>query len=146
VKSRFRAGAKVGRTALGWQIDHFIGYFGITAADCRQANPSSVTARKQARRIAASPLAPSGRSRINSRHSVICRGNCKLRRAVADQRKAVDRFLNQFQAGTVAFTTVVLAEIQVLADQEAELMARQNLFLASVNLIVATVVNATVPA
>jgi outer membrane protein TolC len=61
----------------------------------------------------------------------------QLRRAVADQRKAVDTFLNQFRAGTVAFTTVVLAEIQLIADQEAELTARQNLFLASVNLIVA---------
>ena len=61
----------------------------------------------------------------------------QLRRAVADQRKAVDTFLNQFQAGTVAFTTVVLAEIQLLSSQEAELAARQNLFLASVNLIVA---------
>jgi NodT family efflux transporter outer membrane factor (OMF) lipoprotein len=58
-------------------------------------------------------------------------------RAVRDQRTAVDVFLNQFRAGTVAFTTVVLAEIQLLADQEAELTARQNLFLASVNLIVA---------
>ena len=57
------------------------------------------------------------------------------RRAVADQRKAVDVFLNQFQAGTVAFTTVVVAEIQLLADEEAELTARQNLFLASVSLI-----------
>ncbi len=44
-------------------------------------------------------------------------------------------FLNQFQAGTVAFTTVVVAEIQLLADEEAELTARQNLFLASVSLI-----------
>ena len=58
-------------------------------------------------------------------------------RAVRDQRTAVDVFLNQFRAGTVAFTTVVVAEIQLLADQEAELTARQNLFLASVNLIVA---------
>jgi outer membrane protein TolC len=57
------------------------------------------------------------------------------RRAVADQRKAVDVFLNQFQAGTVAFTTVVVAETQLLADEEAELTARQNLFLASVSLI-----------
>jgi NodT family efflux transporter outer membrane factor (OMF) lipoprotein len=57
------------------------------------------------------------------------------RRAVADQRKAVDVFLNQFQAGTVAFTTVVVAEVQLLADEEAELTARQNLFLASVSLI-----------
>jgi NodT family efflux transporter outer membrane factor (OMF) lipoprotein len=57
------------------------------------------------------------------------------RRAVADQRKAVDVFLNQFQAGTVAFTTVVVAEVQLLADEEAELTARQDLFLASVALI-----------
>ena len=57
------------------------------------------------------------------------------RRAVADQRKAVDVFLNQFQAGTVAFTTVVVAEIQLLADEEAELTVRQDLYLASVSLI-----------
>jgi NodT family efflux transporter outer membrane factor (OMF) lipoprotein len=57
------------------------------------------------------------------------------RRAVADERKAVDTFLNQFQAGTVAFTTVVVAEIQLLADEEAELTVRQDLFLASVSLI-----------
>jgi NodT family efflux transporter outer membrane factor (OMF) lipoprotein len=57
------------------------------------------------------------------------------RRAVADQRKAVDVFLNQFQAGTVAFTTVVVAEIQLLTDEEAELTVRQDLFLASVSLI-----------
>ena len=60
------------------------------------------------------------------------------RRAVADERKAVDVFLNQFRAGTVAFTTVVVAEIQLLADAEAELTARQDLFLASVSLIEAT--------
>ena len=57
------------------------------------------------------------------------------RRAVADERQAVDVFLNQFQAGTVAFTTVVVAEIQLLADEEAELTARQDLYLASVSLI-----------
>jgi len=57
------------------------------------------------------------------------------RRAVADERKAVGVFLNQFQAGTVAFTTVVVAEVALLADEEAELTARQNLFLASVSLI-----------
>jgi outer membrane protein TolC len=61
----------------------------------------------------------------------------QLRRAVTDQRQAVDVFLNQFRAGTTAFTTVVVAEVQLLADEEAELTARQNLFLASVNLIVA---------
>jgi NodT family efflux transporter outer membrane factor (OMF) lipoprotein len=57
------------------------------------------------------------------------------RLAVADEHKAVDTYLNQFQAGTIAFTTVVTAEIALLADQEAELTARQNLFLASVSLI-----------
>jgi len=57
------------------------------------------------------------------------------RLAVADERKAVEVFLNQFQAGTVSFTTVVVAEVALLADQEAELTARQNLFLASVSLI-----------
>jgi len=56
-------------------------------------------------------------------------------RAVRDARTAVDVYLNQFKAGTVAFTTVVTAEITLLADEEAELTIRQNLFLASVNLI-----------
>ncbi len=57
------------------------------------------------------------------------------RRAVADERKAVEVYLNQFNAGTIAFTTVVTAEVALLADQEAELTVRQNLFLASVSLI-----------
>jgi NodT family efflux transporter outer membrane factor (OMF) lipoprotein len=55
--------------------------------------------------------------------------------AVKDARTAVNVFLNQFQAGTVAFTTVVTAEIILLGDEETELTARQNLFLASVTLI-----------
>ena len=56
-------------------------------------------------------------------------------KAVKDERTAVNVFLNQFQAGTVAFTTVVVAEIQLLADEETELTYRQDLFLASVSLI-----------
>jgi NodT family efflux transporter outer membrane factor (OMF) lipoprotein len=56
-------------------------------------------------------------------------------KAVKDQRQAVDVYLNQFQAGTVAFTTVVTAEITLLADEEAELTIRQDLYLASVALI-----------
>jgi NodT family efflux transporter outer membrane factor (OMF) lipoprotein len=56
-------------------------------------------------------------------------------KAVRDQRTAVQVYLNQFQAGTVAFTTVVTAEITLLADEETELTYRQNLFLASVALI-----------
>jgi NodT family efflux transporter outer membrane factor (OMF) lipoprotein len=55
--------------------------------------------------------------------------------AVRDQRTAVDVYLNQFKAGTVAFTTVVTAEITLLGDEEAALTIRQNLFLASVALI-----------
>jgi NodT family efflux transporter outer membrane factor (OMF) lipoprotein len=56
-------------------------------------------------------------------------------KAVKDERTAVNVFLNQFQAGTVAFTTVVVAEIQLLADEQTELTYRQDLFLASVSLI-----------
>ncbi len=55
--------------------------------------------------------------------------------AVKDEQQAVDVYLNQYQAGTVAFTTVVTAQIQLLADEETELTYRQNLFLASVLLI-----------
>jgi NodT family efflux transporter outer membrane factor (OMF) lipoprotein len=55
--------------------------------------------------------------------------------AVKDARRAVEVYLNQFQAGTIAFTTVVTAEITLLADEETELTIRQNLFLASVALI-----------
>ncbi len=58
-------------------------------------------------------------------------------KAVADQRRAVDVFINQFRAGTVAYTTVVQGEILLLADEESLLTIRQNLFLASVSLIAA---------
>jgi outer membrane protein TolC len=56
-------------------------------------------------------------------------------KAVKDQRRAVDVFLNQFRAGTVAYTTVVQGEILLLTDEENLLTTRQNLFLASVALI-----------
>jgi len=56
-------------------------------------------------------------------------------KAVADQRQAVQIYLTQFQAGTVAFTTVVTAQIQLLAYEVSELTIRQDLFLASVLLI-----------
>ena len=55
--------------------------------------------------------------------------------AVKNARTAVDVYSNQFQAGTVAFTTVVTAEVTLLADEEAALTIRQDLFLASVTLI-----------
>jgi len=55
--------------------------------------------------------------------------------AVKDARTAVDVYLNQFEAGTVAFTTVVTAEVTLLGDEETALTTRENLFLASVTLI-----------
>jgi outer membrane protein TolC len=55
--------------------------------------------------------------------------------AVRDAREAVRVFSNQYQAGTVDLTTVVTAETTMLADEEAELTVRQDLFLASVSLI-----------
>jgi NodT family efflux transporter outer membrane factor (OMF) lipoprotein len=55
--------------------------------------------------------------------------------AVADQQITVDTLLNQFQAGTIAFTVVVTADLTLLTDKEAVLTIRQNLFLASVSLI-----------
>jgi NodT family efflux transporter outer membrane factor (OMF) lipoprotein len=58
-----------------------------------------------------------------------------VRQAVKAAREAVDIYLNQYQAGTVAFTTVVTAEAILLGDEESELTVRQNLYLASVSLI-----------
>lgn len=56
-------------------------------------------------------------------------------KAVQDQRRAVNVFINQFQAGTVAYTTVVQGEIILLTDEESLLTIRQDLFLDSVSLI-----------
>jgi len=55
--------------------------------------------------------------------------------AVRDARTAVNVYTNQFEAGTVAFTTVVTAEVTLLGDEESALAIRQNLFEASVTLI-----------
>jgi NodT family efflux transporter outer membrane factor (OMF) lipoprotein len=55
--------------------------------------------------------------------------------AVTAAREAVDVYLNQYRAGTVPFTTVVVAEATLLSDQESALTTRQNLFVAAVNLI-----------
>ncbi len=57
--------------------------------------------------------------------------------AVRAARQAVTINLNQYQAGTISFTTVVQAEAILLSDEEAALTIRQNLFIASVALIVA---------
>ena len=59
------------------------------------------------------------------------------REAVKNAREAVRVYSNQYAAGTVDLTTVVTAETTLLTDEQAELTIRQNLFLQSVNLIVA---------
>ncbi|MGA8171571.1 MAG: efflux transporter outer membrane subunit [Methylocystis sp.] len=56
-------------------------------------------------------------------------------RTVAEARKAVTVYTNQYRAGLVAFTSVVVAEATLLADEQAALATRQNLFVASVALI-----------
>ncbi|MGO9427819.1 efflux transporter outer membrane subunit, partial [Rhodoblastus sp.] len=49
--------------------------------------------------------------------------------------EAVKVYLNQYRAGTVAFTTVVVAEATLLADEQAVLTTRQNMFASNVSLI-----------
>jgi NodT family efflux transporter outer membrane factor (OMF) lipoprotein len=51
--------------------------------------------------------------------------------------EAVKVYLNQYRAGTVAFTTVVVAEGILLTAEEAVLTTRQLLFVSNVNLIAA---------
>ncbi|GLR67425.1 RND transporter [Acidocella aquatica] len=55
-------------------------------------------------------------------------------RAVADAQSALRIALNQYQAGTVNYTTVVSAQVILLGDQQAELAVQQNRLLASVAL------------
>jgi NodT family efflux transporter outer membrane factor (OMF) lipoprotein len=55
--------------------------------------------------------------------------------AVKAAQQEVDVLLNQYQAGTIAFTAVVVADAMLLADQESALTVRQNRFLAVVALI-----------
>ena len=57
--------------------------------------------------------------------------------AVKNGREAVRVFTNQYRAGIVDLTTVVTAETNLLSVEETALTVRQNLFLASVNLIAA---------
>ncbi len=57
--------------------------------------------------------------------------------AVAAARQAVQIALNEYQAGTQNFTTVVTAEATALSDEEALLTTEEQRLLASVSLIVA---------
>ena len=43
--------------------------------------------------------------------------------------------LNEYQAGTVAYTTVITAQVTLLTDQETALLVQENRLIASVALI-----------
>jgi outer membrane protein TolC len=55
--------------------------------------------------------------------------------AVQDARQAAQIALNEYQAGTQAYTTVVTAQVILLNDQETALSVQENRLLASVALI-----------
>jgi len=55
--------------------------------------------------------------------------------AVRAAQEEVDILLNQYRAGTVAFTAIVVAQATLLNDQESALTIRQARFLASATLI-----------
>jgi NodT family efflux transporter outer membrane factor (OMF) lipoprotein len=57
--------------------------------------------------------------------------------AVDAARQAADVALDQYKAGTVAFTAVIVANLTYLGDQQTLLTIRQNRLVASVNLIAA---------
>ncbi len=59
----------------------------------------------------------------------------KYNEAVKEAREAVDFYFNQYRVGTVAFTSVSTAQATLLSNEESALIARQNLFVASVSLI-----------
>ena len=55
--------------------------------------------------------------------------------AVASTRRAVDATLNQYQAGTVAYTSVITEQTLLLADQQTALAIQQSRLVASVALV-----------
>jgi len=55
--------------------------------------------------------------------------------AVSLARRSVDITLNEYRAGTVAFTAVVQQQATLLSNEQLALTVRQNRFVASVNLI-----------
>jgi NodT family efflux transporter outer membrane factor (OMF) lipoprotein len=55
--------------------------------------------------------------------------------AVSDAARAVQIALNEYEAGTQAYTTVVTAQATLLSDQETALTVQQNRLLASISLI-----------
>ena len=57
--------------------------------------------------------------------------------AVASTRRAVDVVLNEYRAGTVVYTSVVVEQTLLLSDEQTALSIAQNRLLASVTLIAA---------
>jgi NodT family efflux transporter outer membrane factor (OMF) lipoprotein len=55
--------------------------------------------------------------------------------AVKAAREELEILLNQYRAGTVAFTAVVVAQATLLTNEQSALTVRQNRFLATVALI-----------
>ncbi|MGH6821309.1 MAG: TolC family protein, partial [Methylocella sp.] len=55
--------------------------------------------------------------------------------AVKAAQEELDILLNQYRAGTVAFTAVVVAQATLLNNEQSALTVRQNRFLAAVALI-----------
>jgi NodT family efflux transporter outer membrane factor (OMF) lipoprotein len=59
------------------------------------------------------------------------------RRAVAAAREAEQLSLNQYQAGTIAYTTVITAQTTALSAEQTLINIRLNRFIASANLVAA---------
>jgi outer membrane protein TolC len=57
------------------------------------------------------------------------------RAAVLSAERAVEISLNEYQAGTVPYTTVITAQATLLSDQENALLVQENRFIASVALV-----------
>ena len=55
--------------------------------------------------------------------------------AVASAQKAVDVTLNEYRAGTVAYTSVITEQTLLLGDQQTALAIQQNRLIASATLI-----------
>jgi len=54
---------------------------------------------------------------------------------VKDAQQATDVALAEYQAGTVAYTSVVTAQQALISDQQTALTVQQNRLVASVTLI-----------
>ncbi len=55
--------------------------------------------------------------------------------AVADAGRAVQIAINEYEAGTQAYTTVVTAQVTLLSDQQTALTVQEDRLLASISLI-----------